>query len=37
MLKKLKKFMVVVAAAVMLSVGFAKYSPNEAQQVLPLF
>ncbi|SCC46169.1 protein phosphatase 2C [Bacillus wiedmannii] len=30
MLKKLKKFMIVAAAAVMLSVGFATAAPNEA-------
>ncbi|HDX9589272.1 TPA: protein phosphatase 2C [Bacillus pseudomycoides] len=30
MLKKLKKFMFVTAAAVMLSVGFATYAPKEA-------
>lgn len=30
MLKKIKKFMVVAAAAIMLSVGFATAAPNEA-------
>ncbi|PFY21064.1 protein phosphatase 2C [Bacillus toyonensis] len=30
MLKKLKKFMIVAAAAIMLSVGFATTAPNEA-------
>ncbi|MED3397887.1 protein phosphatase 2C, partial [Bacillus wiedmannii] len=30
MLKKIKKFMVVVAAAVMLSAGFATVAPKEA-------